>query len=296
MTLLSWLVVFLFALKDNGNIFCGILALIGISFAHLATNLLDDYFDYKKLSSLDCGFSGAPDSKCAYIRCGEADLKELLIAISSYLLVALFCGGCLTYIRGIYVPILAFVGGLIVLSYAKLSNCGLSELAVGIAFGPLLFEGVYFVMCGKFSFEIFLLSIAVVVFTVILLYVHTLLDFDGDISSCKKTLCCRIGDKFKALVGLGALLFVGYFFVICLVFFSHNYWYFLSFLTIPYAIQLYYAIYSYNIDKASVPKIYWYNFPIENVDTQAFHYRLFLARNLMVYFSILISVAIVLNS
>jgi len=45
MTILSWLVIFTFSLIDSGNILYGILALVGICFAHLGTNLLDDYFD-----------------------------------------------------------------------------------------------------------------------------------------------------------------------------------------------------------------------------------------------------------
>ena len=49
MTILSWLVIFVFALKNGGNIFNGLVALIGISCAHLATNLFDDYIDYKSL-------------------------------------------------------------------------------------------------------------------------------------------------------------------------------------------------------------------------------------------------------
>lgn len=46
MTLMSWLVIFVYGLKHNGDILNGLVALIGISMAHLATNLFDDYVDY----------------------------------------------------------------------------------------------------------------------------------------------------------------------------------------------------------------------------------------------------------
>ena len=49
MTIQSWLVIFTYSLIDSGNVLYGILALIGTCFAHLGTNLLDDYFDYKSL-------------------------------------------------------------------------------------------------------------------------------------------------------------------------------------------------------------------------------------------------------
>ena len=49
MTILSWFVIFVYSLIDSGNVFYGLLALVGLCFAHLGTNLLDDYFDYKSL-------------------------------------------------------------------------------------------------------------------------------------------------------------------------------------------------------------------------------------------------------
>lgn len=294
MTLMSWLVVFLFALKDGGNWILGVIALIGIIFAHLATNLFDDYIDFKKLSTDIKSFELAPESKCAYIRDGSASLRELLAVVFIYLTISFVCGVILTYYCGFMIPLLAIIGGIIVLFYAKLSTVGLSELAVGIAFGPLLFEGVYYVMCAQFSLVVFLLSVSVVVFTVILLYVHTVLDFDCDVSFHKKTLCCRIGEKFKALKFLAFLMILGYISIIPVVFLTRNYYYLITYLTIPYSIQLYGAIYSYNVDKSSLPQTCFLNFPLENISTPAFHHRLFLARNLMVYFSLLIAIAIVL--
>ena len=294
MTIMSWLVVFLFASKNDGNCINGLVALVGISFAHLATNLFDDYLDYKRLSA-SCGFDGAPLSKCSYIRNGDAKLSELLFVICIYLFIAVICGGYLTFACGAVVPLLAIIGGVIVLSYPLFSSCGLSEAAVGIAFGPLLFEGVYYVMCREFSLFVLILSLAVVVFTIVLLYVHTLLDYDGDMAAEKKTLCCRIGNKSLSLKFLGCLLSAGYVLVLSLVYLSKNYYFLLNFLTVPYAIQLYGAIYSYNYDKFSLPETTFMNFPMEKTDTPAFHQRLFLARNLMIYFSFFTAQAIVLS-
>ena len=48
-TIFSWLIVFTFAVINSGNKLYGLIALIGISLAHLSTNILDDYFDYKSL-------------------------------------------------------------------------------------------------------------------------------------------------------------------------------------------------------------------------------------------------------
>ena len=49
MTIMSWLVIFTYSAIKMGNIKYGIIALVGLCFAHLGTNLIDDYFDYKFL-------------------------------------------------------------------------------------------------------------------------------------------------------------------------------------------------------------------------------------------------------
>ena len=48
MSILNWLVIFVLTIKtnSNANVLYGILALIGILFAHLGTNLFDDCVDY----------------------------------------------------------------------------------------------------------------------------------------------------------------------------------------------------------------------------------------------------------
>ena len=148
MTVMSWLVIFLYAIKFNGNMINGIIALIGITFAHLATNLFDDYVDYRKLSKDEAFVNNTEKSKCRYINSGEATLKELLFVVIIYCSIAFITGVYLTFACGWGVVLLAVIGGLIVLTYAKLSSSGLSELAVGTAFGPLLLR-VFSMLCAE---------------------------------------------------------------------------------------------------------------------------------------------------
>ena len=49
MTIFSWLIIFVYSIIDSGNILYGIIALLGLCFAHLGANLFDDLIDYKKL-------------------------------------------------------------------------------------------------------------------------------------------------------------------------------------------------------------------------------------------------------
>lgn len=299
MTFMSWLIVFLYSMKCNGNILNGVLALIGISFAHLATNLFDDYIDYKTLSKDETFMKNTVKSKCAYIKSGDATLNELLLVVIIYCSVASVIGIYLTFVCGWGVALLAIIGGVITLTYAKLSTNGFSEFAVGTAFGPLLFEGVYYVMCGKFSFEVLILSLAVVVFTVGLLYVHTLLDYDGDVISGKKTLCIRLGNKNFAIFGILILYSFGYLMCVLLACITKHLIYCLPILTAPLAVVLYKSVLKFFKDKRKIPSMKWWNYPLENWEnirkenTESFYLRLYLARNIMVYFSVLMIIAVV---
>ena len=267
MTLLSWLVVFVYSLKSGGDILNGVIALIGICFAHLATNLFDDYVDYKKLTD------NSQKCKCAYIKEGKASLNDVLKVVVIYCVIACIAGLFLLLRCGMPVLWLAFTGGGITLIYAKLSQRGLSEIAVGTAFGPLLFEGVYFVMTGSFSLIVFIMSLAVVMFTVGLLYVHTLLDFEGDMASHKKTLVCRIGSKSKALKGVFIVYGLGYLFTGILAFMLKNYFILITFTLVPLVFDIYNSLKSFECGD----------------ETKEFYFRLLKARNLMVYYSLLIT-------
>lgn len=271
MSILSWLVIFVFALKQGGNILNGIIALIGIVSAHLATNLFDDYVDYKVLPE------NSQRCKCAYIKDGKATLNSVLKVVIIYLLIASICGFFLFLRCGFPVIGLAIVGGIIALIYAKLSQRGLSEFAVGIAFGPLLFEGTYFVMTKNFSLEAFILSLAVVMFTIGLMYVHTILDFEGDMCAHKKTLVCRIGNKNIALKGVFVVYGLGYLFTLILAVMLKNYYLLLTFGLFPLVFRMYNYLKTYTCGG----------------EVSEFYFRLLQARNLMVYYSLLITLFLV---
>lgn len=267
MTLLSWLVIFVYSLKLDGNVLNGVLALVGISFAHLATNLFDDYVDYKNLPE------NSQKCKCAYIKDGSATINDVLKVVIVYLVIASGIGVVLFLRCGLPVIILAMIGGIIALIYAKLSQRGLSEFAVGTAFGPLLFEGVYFVMTGRFSWTVFVMSIAVVMFTIGLMYVHTLLDFEGDMCAHKMTLACRFGDKNIALKGVFVVYGLGYLFTFVLAIMLKNYYLLFTFVLIPVVFKIYKSLQSYTCGG----------------EEKEFYFRLLQARNLMVCYSLLIT-------
>ena len=246
MTVFSCLVCFLYALSNDGNVLNGIIAFIGILFAHMATNLYDDYEDYKILCT-DSGLTEfAPKVKCAYLKNGISTTKDLLFVIVSYCMIAFLSGLFLFFRTGFPVVVLALIGGIIVLGYPKFSRIGLSEIAVGIAFGPLLFEGMYYVMTQKFSFFVLLLSLAIVMFTVGVMYNHTILDFESDKMSGKNTIVQKTGSKTNSMNGFILIYTLGYLFAAIFALFSQNYFCLLSFLSVPPVVMIYKALKSYN--------------------------------------------------
>ncbi len=299
MTFLSWLVVFIFALKQGGNILAGLISLVGISLVHLATNLIDDYIDYKDLQKDDKFITAGRDCKCAYIRSGEATTKDLRNVILIFLSIATICGGILFFISGFSVFWLAIIALVIAMGYPHLSSRGLGEFAVIIAYGPLMFEGVYYVMTKSFSLDVFILSMICVMFVNNVLYAHMLMDFDGDKNANKTTLCTKIGSKEKALNLI--LYFYGFSYILLgfYIYKTSNYLYLLNYITIPLVIDLYNMLKEYNKNPMSLPKVQFWHQPLENWDkvkttpNAPFYLRFFFARNISTIFMLLTCIAII---
>lgn len=298
-TMMAWAIIFVYSWCHGGNPWLGLLCGLGIQLAHLATNLIDDYLDYKIISSNEKFQAEVQKGKCRLICQNIIKLEEIKIAIIIFCSLATVIGVILFFLSGPHVWWLMLIAGLIVLFYQKCSLVGCSELAVGIVYGPLLFEGTYYVMTGNFSVEVLLLSLVSVMFSEQFLYTHTLLDFDGDAVSHKKTLACRFGDKNRALLLLALFFIFGFISLGVLTYATKNYTYLLCLVTIPHILWLFKEVRAYNRDKTVKPKINPLNFPLDNwkqVVTdglESFYFRLLLSRNILVYISVLLIIAIV---
>lgn len=297
-TVLNWLVAFVFSLKHGGSAVLGILALVGISFAHIAANLLDDYFDYKILLKDEKFLNSAQNCKCWYLKNNQVTVDELRRTIIAFLACAAVIGAILFLTSGYYVVIFAIIGLVISLTYQKFSLNGIGELAVMIAFGPLLYEGTYYVMTGSLSQNLLLLSFACVFFTISILYVHMLMDYDGDECSHKKTLCRFFKTKEKALRFLTFFYLLGFVNIIFLGVISANLWYLLTLLTLPLIFDLYISLINFNNDKTDLPQTRFWHAPLDNwakikeTTDAPFYFRFFYVRNITTWFMILTCIAI----
>lgn len=307
MSILSWLVIFVYSLIDSGNPYYGLLALLGISFAHLGTNVIDDYFDYKHLiKQVDFDkaeyLKNSQKTKCRYLVNGLMKESDVLLIAGGYFAAALLCGVFLFFKCGVGVAYFTIAGALIALLYPFVSRICLSEVAVALAYGPILFGGIYYVMCGTYSKEVFLLAVPTMLMTVVLLYIHTVMDFEYDENEGKKTVANSFDSQLDSLVVLKWLLISAYVSVIFLCIFDILDWQvFLVYLTIPLAMDLYCSMSEYSCNPESTPARKWYHFPMENYDKLKEHgeigfmMRMYQSRNLMIYFSLLLTISILLS-
>ena len=205
MSVLNWFVVFVLTVKfePNANLIFGVLALTGILFAHLGTNLFDDCIDY----ILKC-----PKQKCKteYLDKGFTTIKAVFGVTCLYFLIALMVGIFFYLKFGTTVLYLMIPAMIMIILYPKLNNFALGEVAVGLCFGVLLFSGVSFIMTSTFNLKLILISIPVSLLTVAVLYAHSLMDFDFDMQSGKYTICQLLKTKERALLGLMGIYFAAF--------------------------------------------------------------------------------------
>ena len=305
MTIMSWLVIFTYGALNSGDIANGIIAFFGIAFVHLATNIFDDYFDYKALIK-QVNFDkheylkNSQKTKCRYIIQGIITENEILILGLSYLGIAGIFGIYLYFVCGKWILYYTLIGAFISISYSIISRIKLSEIAVAIAYGPALFGGVYYAMTKTNSWEVFILAIPSMIMTVILLYTHTVMDYEYDLNEGKLTLANSFNSQLDSLIVLKIFLICAYISPILLCIFDIADWQvLLVYITIPLAYDLYSSMTDFAINSNSVPKSKWYHFPMENktrlesLNAWSFMTRMYQSRNLMVYFSFILIIGLI---
>lgn len=290
-TFLSWLVIFVYSLKEQGNAILGLISLIGISLVHLATNLADDYFDYKRLIKNEKYLNSTKNIKCKYLKNSGANINDLRNVIIILLLISALSGLILFFTSGWAVIFFALVALCICLLYSKLSSNGLGDIAVILAYGPLMYEGVYYVMTTKLSFNVFILSIATSMMVNTILYAHMYMDYDEDIISNKTTLCTKLKTKKNALNFLLFFYSIGYLMILWLYLNTSIYLYLLTLITIPPVISLYEFLKTYPQKPANLSVLQKF-FINKTYINDSFLSRFVYTRNIYILFMLIILTAI----
>lgn len=307
MSFMSWLVVFCWAIKLGGDVFFGILALIGVMLAHLGTNLIDDYFDYKSevgtiKNSDEKKSIKMQKGKCKYLIDGKATINQTLFVSLFYFGLASLIGLYLLIACGWPVVVIAFIAAIFCILYPSLTYWGLGEVAVGMTFAPLLFAGTSFVMLGEIPGDILLLSVSTGLLTVGLLHTHALMDFDCDVRDNKKTLCTILGSKQKSLLALDLMMAGAYVNIfVCILLKTLPIATIATFLTVPLAITLHKLMKLGITNPEIIPERSPWMGPMENWEeikannAQSFMLKFYISRNIMMFFTFLLCLGLLIG-
>ena len=293
--------------SPNFSWYLAVLALLGIMFGHLGINLWDDFFDYKKNDQIvrdrlnSTGIRARID-KCHYISSGGATVKQLGWAASVFCIIALIFGTFIFIERGYLILVFALLTAFFGISYSGLpfrfSYHGLGELVIGVVFGPLLMMGIYFAACGDYSMkemQLVFISIPIGLLVTNIVYTHSVIDCEADKALNKKTLAVILKQKTNMNVASFLLIFSPFIIILTGVISKIlPAGYLFTFFALFHACYLYKLIHDFQKNKnISLAPQKWMG-PMEKwkeiteAGIEWFMIRWYMARNLLILFSLLI--------
>ncbi len=197
------------------------LSLVGVILFHLATNMLNDNFDYRSGNDLAVEHQNPFAGGSRVLLTGRVNVNEhLAVALTLFaagiaigLLIFSLLGGFGTP-AGQLLFVIGVIGAGTVYSYVgpplKLANRGLGEVFVGLAFGPLVVIGAFLVQTGTVTLGAVFLSFSMGLLVAAILWINEFPDVSADVSVGKRTLMSRVGPEraVNVYVGLVAAAFL----------------------------------------------------------------------------------------
>jgi 1,4-dihydroxy-2-naphthoate octaprenyltransferase len=188
-----------------------VLTIVGLSLLHLGSNVMNDYFDVK---------DGTDDANSQYFTqySGGSRAIELgLISLSgtkklglALIAVALLIGLYLTSVAGLPVLYIGLAGLFLGYFYTApplrlVSLHGLGELAITLAFGPLVTLGAVYVLTQTLSWGAFWVGLPVGLLTANILLINQFPDMESDALTGKNHLVVTFGKKRSTWIYFGIL-------------------------------------------------------------------------------------------
>ncbi|MBB3186513.1 1,4-dihydroxy-2-naphthoate octaprenyltransferase [Microbacter margulisiae] len=161
----------------------------------IASNLINDYYDYKKGSDKENRLGPR-----RAISEGTVTPKAMKLAIGVDVIIALLAGFYLAALGGLPIIII----GLLALFFAwlytatpySLSYLGIADLFVLLFFGPIASAGTTYLLTDTFSETSIWLGLINGTISMAILTVNNLRDIDNDRKAGKKSLIVRFGKRF----------------------------------------------------------------------------------------------------
>lgn len=198
------------------NVWTLLLTIIGAGAAHLASNTVNDYWDYKSGADTAADtVAGGVGTHSGVLTGGILSLRQMGLITAALFAIALICGIALTLLVGPWVLIFAVAGFLLAyfyvappIAYGYIGH-GLGEIGVLFSFGVLPTMGAYYVQTGQVGWLPFLVSLPVGLFTTDILFNHSFLQWQADKQVGKNTPVATLGPD-RALTVSGVIVVFAY--------------------------------------------------------------------------------------
>lgn len=165
--------------------------------AQIASNMANDYYDYKKGG--DTPHRVGPQRA---VVSGLIPPRAMLMATLAVLATACCVGLGLTYFGGWQLIPVGIVIALFALAYSAgpfpLSRHGLGDVTVFLFFGLIAVNFTYYVQAGYFTLPLFLASVAHGLLAINILIVNNYRDMEEDAACNKRTTVVIFGRKFAS--------------------------------------------------------------------------------------------------
>jgi len=175
------------------NTFYFVLLIIAMILIQSATNMINDYFDFK--SGADSKKSG--DEKA--LVSGEITPKLVLHAILLYEFIAFIIGVFIASQTSYYIMLVGIIGSIISISYAAgpfpISYTPFGEIVSGVTMGIGITTTVIYIQSGVINLNTFLVAIPTTLFISTILLSNNLSDIEEDQEVGRKTLPILMGVK-----------------------------------------------------------------------------------------------------
>lgn len=198
------------------------LTLLGAACFQLATNMLNDNFDFRSGNDLAVDHNNPFAGGGRVLTTRRIGLTPHLAVATGFLaagtvigLVLVLALGGLSTSSGRLLLAIGIVGWGAAVFYVgpplRLAHHGLGELVVGLSFGPLVVLGSYLVQARALSLGAVVLSLAMGLLVAAILWINEFPDVKADLSVGKRTAMARLGparslEVYQALVVAAFLL------------------------------------------------------------------------------------------
>ncbi len=197
-----------------------LLTLLGASLIQIASNMFNDYFDFKSGNDFQVRHKNPFAGGGRILTAGLIQPSTHLIVSTSCLILGSLIGFYFIFALGLYQLFwFGLIGVVSAYFYVgppfKLAYRGVGEFLVGLNFGPVMTLGAFYVQTGSLATATvpLLASIPVGLLIAAVLWINEFPDMDADKAVGKKTLVLRLGYLRSVTVYVG-LLATSYFLVL----------------------------------------------------------------------------------